>query len=137
MKIGPSKRFQHCTLTEAPSPPVSMPSSNALPAAIIAPATKPSMDSPGFPAYHCVLGAFNECHHNLVMAADNPYLPNDPPSPCVGICVMNPQTQLCDGCLRTLDEIAAWWDYNPAQKQAVLSELESRLARLMDGTYFD
>ncbi|HRF62357.1 MAG TPA: DUF1289 domain-containing protein [Candidatus Competibacter sp.] len=71
------------------------------------------------------------------MAADNPYLPNDPPSPCVGICVMNPQTQLCDGCLRTLDEIAAWWDYNPAQKQAVLSELESRLARLMDGTYFD
>ena len=50
---------------------------------------------------------------------------------------MNPQTQLCDGCLRTLDEIAAWWDYNPTQKQAVLSELESRLARLMDGTYFD
>jgi len=50
---------------------------------------------------------------------------------------MNPQTQLCDGCLRTLDEIAAGRDYNPAQKQAVLSELESRLARLMDGTYFD
>lgn len=50
---------------------------------------------------------------------------------------MNPQTQLCDGCLRTLDEISAWWDYSAAEKQAVLENLEGRLARLMDGTFFD
>lgn len=50
---------------------------------------------------------------------------------------MNPQTQLCDGCLRTLDEIGAWWDYSAAEKQAVLENLEGRLARLMDGTFFD
>ncbi|MBK8183884.1 MAG: DUF1289 domain-containing protein [Candidatus Competibacteraceae bacterium] len=70
------------------------------------------------------------------MTGDNPELPDDPPSPCIGICVINPQTQLCDGCLRTLDEIASWWDYNPAQKQAVLGKLESRLAHLMDGASF-
>jgi hypothetical protein len=62
---------------------------------------------------------------------------DDPPSPCVGICVIDPQTGLCDGCLRTLDEIAAWWDYGPARKRAVLGELEGRLARIMDGTLFD
>lgn len=68
---------------------------------------------------------------------DSPASLSDPPSPCVGVCAINPQTQLCDGCLRTLDEISAWWDYNPTQKQAVLTDVENRLRRLMDGTFFD
>ena len=33
--------------------------------------------------------------------------PADAASPCVGICVLGADG-LCDGCLRTLDEIAAW-----------------------------
>jgi len=48
---------------------------------------------------------------------------------------MNPQTQLCEGCFRTLDEIAGWWDYPPSQKQAVLAQLDDRLARIMDGVF--
>jgi uncharacterized protein len=63
--------------------------------------------------------------------------PNDPPSPCIGVCAINPQTQLCDGCIRTLDEIAAWWDYTSEQKRGVLTQVEARLARIMDGTFFD
>ena len=63
--------------------------------------------------------------------------PNDPPSPCIGVCVINPHTQICDGCARTLDEIDAWWDFAPAQKQAVIAQLEDRLARIIDGTFFD
>jgi hypothetical protein len=55
----------------------------------------------------------------------------------VGVCVINPQTQLCDGCLRTLDEIAAWWDYAPEQKHTVLMQVEARLTRIMDGTFHD
>jgi predicted Fe-S protein YdhL (DUF1289 family) len=51
--------------------------------------------------------------------------------------VIHPQTQLCEGCFRTLDEIAGWWDYAPEQKRAVLAELDDRLARIMDGTFFD
>ncbi len=62
---------------------------------------------------------------------------DDPPSPCVGVCVINPQTQLCDGCFRTLEEIAAWWDYPAGRKREVLAQVEARLARLMDGTPFD
>ena len=71
------------------------------------------------------------------MTADRIPPPSDPSSPCVGVCVINARTQLCDGCFRTLDEIAAWWDYSPKQKHAVLATLEQRLTRIMDGTFFD
>ena len=30
------------------------------------------------------------------------------PSPCISVCKMDPTTQLCEGCFRTLDEIADW-----------------------------
>jgi predicted Fe-S protein YdhL (DUF1289 family) len=76
-------------------------------------------------------------HPESTMTADRSPPSSDPASPCVGVCIINAQTQLCDGCFRTLDEIAAWWDYPPAQKHAVLATLEQRLARIMDGTFFD
>ncbi len=71
------------------------------------------------------------------MTVDSAAPTNDPPSPCIGVCVINPQTQLCDGCFRTLDEIAAWWDYTPDQKRGVLAQTEARLACIMDGVFFD
>ncbi len=30
------------------------------------------------------------------------------PSPCISICNISAQDGLCEGCLRTLDEIARW-----------------------------
>jgi len=48
------------------------------------------------------------------------------PSPCINVCKMNPQTQLCEGCFRTLDEIAAWSALNDVEKSAVLAQLPSR-----------
>jgi predicted Fe-S protein YdhL (DUF1289 family) len=72
------------------------------------------------------------------MSAETVSLPgSDPASPCVGVCVIHPQTQLCEGCFRTLEEIAGWWDYTPDQKCAVLAQLEGRLARLLDGAFSD
>ncbi len=41
------------------------------------------------------------------------------PSPCVSICRMDPATGLCAGCLRTIDEIAAWSVLDDAQRRAV------------------
>ena len=32
------------------------------------------------------------------------------PSPCVSVCLMDPSSDFCNGCFRTLDEIAAWSD---------------------------
>jgi len=48
------------------------------------------------------------------------------PSPCSNVCRMNPQTQLCEGCFRTLDEIAAWSALSDVEKSAVLAQLPSR-----------
>jgi predicted Fe-S protein YdhL (DUF1289 family) len=32
----------------------------------------------------------------------------DVASPCIDVCRMDRRTGLCEGCLRTIDEIAAW-----------------------------
>jgi predicted Fe-S protein YdhL (DUF1289 family) len=39
---------------------------------------------------------------------------------------MNPQTQLCEGCFRTIDEIAAWSAMTNDEKRAVLARLAQR-----------
>jgi len=53
----------------------------------------------------------------------------DPPSPCVNVCRMNPERQLCEGCFRTLDEIAAWANLRADEKRAVLARLPGRRPR--------
>ena len=51
-----------------------------------------------------------------------------PPSPCLGICLMDPRTRMCRGCLRTVEEIAAWYTASTAEKEALLGELAMRRA---------
>ena len=51
-----------------------------------------------------------------------------PESPCLGICLMDPATRLCRGCLRTIAEIALWYDASPADKEAILARLAARRA---------
>ncbi|MDQ7980172.1 DUF1289 domain-containing protein [Paraburkholderia sp. SARCC-3016] len=53
------------------------------------------------------------------------------PSPCINICRMDDATGWCDGCLRTIDEIANWSLYDEAAKRAVWDQLEARHAHLM------
>lgn len=50
-------------------------------------------------------------------------------SPCVSVCTMNEQTGLCNGCLRTLDEIAHWGLYDDDEKRAVWAQLAERRAQ--------
>ena len=52
--------------------------------------------------------------------------PGPVPSPCVNVCRMNPHTGLCEGCLRTLDEIAHWGTASEENKRAVWSEIARR-----------
>jgi predicted Fe-S protein YdhL (DUF1289 family) len=47
-------------------------------------------------------------------------------SPCINVCRMNPDTALCEGCFRTLDEIATWSAMNPEEKLGVLAKLPAR-----------
>lgn len=50
------------------------------------------------------------------------------PSPCIGVCRMDEHTGWCAGCLRTLDEIAAWSLLDDAQKRDVWLALGRRRA---------
>lgn len=50
----------------------------------------------------------------------------DVPSPCINVCRMNDATGLCEGCFRTLDEIACWSGYTREEKLAVRVRVEAR-----------
>ncbi|MGA7815474.1 DUF1289 domain-containing protein [Caballeronia sp.] len=47
-------------------------------------------------------------------------------SPCIHVCRMNASTGLCDGCFRTIDEIAAWSSADAVQKRGILAEADVR-----------
>jgi uncharacterized protein len=47
-------------------------------------------------------------------------------SPCVNICRIDEASGWCEGCLRTIDEIASWSALDDAAKRAVNSQLPHR-----------
>jgi len=47
-------------------------------------------------------------------------------SPCVKICVIHPETRLCTGCLRSIDEIGEWSHMTPDARRTVMNELPDR-----------
>ena len=54
----------------------------------------------------------------------------EPQSPCRKVCVIQPESGLCIGCLRTTEEIAAWPGMTPEARRAVMAELPAREGRL-------
>ena len=59
----------------------------------------------------------------------------DPLSPCIGVCTLDPKTQVCGGCLRTMDEITAWTEYSSQEKREIRAKLEKRRRRLVVDSY--
>ena len=49
------------------------------------------------------------------------------PSPCVSVCVMNPVTGWCEGCLRSLAEIGDWAQADDAAKRQVWRTIGKRI----------
>jgi predicted Fe-S protein YdhL (DUF1289 family) len=47
-------------------------------------------------------------------------------SPCINVCRMDEASGWCEGCLRTIDEIAAWASLGDDDKCAVWLRLEER-----------
>lgn len=52
--------------------------------------------------------------------------PDPVPSPCVGVCRIAPASGVCEGCWRTLDEIAAWGSLPDAARRAIWLQLPAR-----------
>jgi predicted Fe-S protein YdhL (DUF1289 family) len=49
-------------------------------------------------------------------------------SPCVGVCRMDPKADVCAGCFRTREEIAAWSGMTNEQRTQLNIVLAQRLA---------
>jgi len=49
------------------------------------------------------------------------------PSPCISVCRMDAVTGLCEGCFRTLDEIAAWGMASDEERRAIWATLVQRV----------
>ena len=47
-------------------------------------------------------------------------------SPCIDKCQMRPNTNLCGGCFRTIDEIARWSNFTNNQKIHILKLIKKR-----------
>jgi predicted Fe-S protein YdhL (DUF1289 family) len=47
-------------------------------------------------------------------------------SPCIDVCRMDAASGYCEGCRRSLDEIACWSVYTAVEKRAVLRLLPAR-----------
>ena len=52
--------------------------------------------------------------------------PSDVASPCIDVCTLDPATQVCLGCYRTIEEIAAWGAASNAERAAIVVELARR-----------
>ena len=51
-------------------------------------------------------------------------------SPCIKLCVIHPETRLCTGCFRSIDEITAWSKMSVDVRRMVMEELPSRAGLL-------
>jgi predicted Fe-S protein YdhL (DUF1289 family) len=49
-------------------------------------------------------------------------------SPCTKVCTIDPASQLCRGCGRSLDEIARWMSLTEGQRADITAALPRRLA---------
>ncbi len=60
--------------------------------------------------------------------------PDAPPkaiaTPCVKVCIVDPESSLCLGCHRTLMEIAGWARLSDAEREAVMAALPGRRATI-------
>ena len=65
----------------------------------------------------------------LVLARARTLRAGEPvPSPCVSVCRMDAATGWCEGCFRTLDEIAEWSALDDAGKRKVWDLVARRIA---------
>jgi len=51
-------------------------------------------------------------------------------SPCISVCRLDADTGFCVGCLRTIDEIAAWGALDDDARRDVLAAVARRRAQL-------
>jgi len=51
-------------------------------------------------------------------------------TPCVNICVLDPEAGLCLACGRSIHKIAGWAAMSDGERRAIMAELPGRMQRL-------
>ena len=55
------------------------------------------------------------------------FVPIEPiSSPCVNVCSIDPDDGYCEGCRRSLDEIARWTTMAATERDRIMGELKNR-----------
>ena len=49
-------------------------------------------------------------------------------TPCIAVCMIDPKSDLCLGCGRTLREIAGWGRMESPERRALMADLPARMA---------
>jgi predicted Fe-S protein YdhL (DUF1289 family) len=70
--------------------------------------------------------ALQSRHPDMTVIATPPVIE----SPCVKICAVDPASDLCTGCGRTLDEITRWYGMSSEERRRVMAELPARIEAL-------
>jgi hypothetical protein len=47
-------------------------------------------------------------------------------TPCIKVCFVDPDAEICVGCFRTLPELAQWTRFSDTERQAIGAELPER-----------
>ena len=50
-------------------------------------------------------------------------------TPCIRVCILDPETGLCEGCGRTREEIASWFRFSEEERGRIMAELPERMRR--------
>ena len=62
--------------------------------------------------------------------SDDIWKRNEVESPCVKICIIHPQANICAGCFRTIDEISNWSNMSESERKGIIKELPNRSSKL-------
>lgn len=60
---------------------------------------------------------------------DDIWARDEPQSPCIKLCSIHPETRICVGCYRTIDEISAWSRLSVEARRDLLASLPERAAQ--------
>ena len=62
----------------------------------------------------------------MTMTANSPVIE----TPCVQICAIDPASDLCNGCGRSLAEITHWYGMSNDERSRIMAELPARIESL-------
>ena len=60
------------------------------------------------------------------MSDDPVWSRDEPASPCQGLCLLHPVSNLSHGCLRNAEEIRSWGSMTAGERREILSQLPAR-----------